>query len=100
MELTQISRTPIREAVRWLPAWHHIPALWDMHTHHEGTGEPSLALFVANGVTGTRDMGSDAPDQTRPRRDLEEHEGRIQVASRVLPCVDSLDGMAGDVCAP
>lgn len=35
-----------------------IPGLWDMHTHHEGTGEASLSLFVANGVTGTRDMGS------------------------------------------
>lgn len=35
-----------------------IPGLWDMHAHHEGTGEASLALFVANGVTGTRDMGS------------------------------------------
>jgi imidazolonepropionase-like amidohydrolase len=35
-----------------------IPGLWDMHAHHEGTGEASLSLFVANGVTGTRDMGS------------------------------------------
>ena len=35
-----------------------IPGLWDMHAHHEGTGEDSLPLFVANGVTGTRDMGS------------------------------------------
>ncbi len=35
-----------------------IPGLWDMHAHHEGTGEASLPLFVANGVTGTRDMGS------------------------------------------
>lgn len=35
-----------------------IPGLWDMHAHHEATGIESLALFVANGVTGTRDMGS------------------------------------------
>ncbi|HKY03971.1 MAG TPA: amidohydrolase, partial [Blastocatellia bacterium] len=36
-----------------------IPGLWDMHTHHEASGEESLPLFIANGVTGTRDMGSD-----------------------------------------
>jgi len=36
-----------------------IPGLWDMHTHHQMTGEASLPLYVANGVTGTRDMGSD-----------------------------------------
>lgn len=35
-----------------------IPGLWDMHAHHEATGEVLLQLYVANGVTGTRDMGS------------------------------------------
>jgi imidazolonepropionase-like amidohydrolase len=36
-----------------------IPGLWDMHSHHQGTGARSLDLFVANGVVGTRDMGAD-----------------------------------------
>jgi imidazolonepropionase-like amidohydrolase len=36
-----------------------IPGLWDMHSHHPGTGRESLDLFLANGVVGTRDMGSD-----------------------------------------
>jgi signal transduction histidine kinase len=35
-----------------------IPGLWDMHAHHEGVGDASLPLYVAQGVTGTRDMGS------------------------------------------
>ena len=35
-----------------------IPGLWDMHAHIEMTGESSLQLDVANGVTGIRDMGS------------------------------------------
>ena len=35
-----------------------IPGLWDMHAHLEVTGESSLPLYVANGVTGLRDMGS------------------------------------------
>src|SRR5947209_7826870 len=34
-----------------------IPGLWDMHTHHQGTGAQSLDLFVAKGIVGTRDMG-------------------------------------------
>jgi imidazolonepropionase-like amidohydrolase len=34
-----------------------IPGLWDAHTHLSKTGSQSLALFIANGVTGVRDMG-------------------------------------------
>ena len=37
-----------------------IPGLWDMHTHHQGTGADFLDLFVAKGIVGTRDMGGDA----------------------------------------
>ena len=37
-----------------------IPGLWDMHTHHQGTGADCLDLFIAKGVVGTRDMGGDA----------------------------------------
>jgi imidazolonepropionase-like amidohydrolase len=42
-----------------------IPGLWDMHVHMAfgdwvpGGKEVALPLFVANGVTGVRDMGSD-----------------------------------------
>ena len=37
-----------------------IPGLWDMDTHHQGTGADCLDLFVAKGIVGTRDMGGDA----------------------------------------
>lgn len=37
-----------------------IPGLWDMHSHHQGTGADGVDLFVAKGVVGTRDMGADA----------------------------------------
>jgi len=37
-----------------------IPGLWDMHVHLSITTEASLPAFVANGVTGVRDMGGDA----------------------------------------
>ena len=36
-----------------------IPGLWDMHTHHEALGIESMDLYLANGVIGTRDMGSE-----------------------------------------
>jgi hypothetical protein len=36
-----------------------IPGLWDMHSHHQGTGTDCLDLFIAKGVVGTRDMGGD-----------------------------------------
>ena len=36
-----------------------IPGLWDMHAHIQGSGEAWLQLYVANGVTGIRDMGAD-----------------------------------------
>ncbi len=45
-----------------------IPGLWDMHTHHQAAGAECLDLFVANGVVGTRDMGSDV-DFILPLRD-------------------------------
>src|SRR6204780_3692904 len=44
-----------------------IPGLWDMHVHSAfgdwfpGGREIILPLFVANGVTGVRDMGGDLP---------------------------------------
>jgi hypothetical protein len=37
-----------------------IPGLWDMHSHHQGTGADCVDLFVAKGIVGTRDMGGDA----------------------------------------
>lgn len=36
-----------------------IPGLWDMHAHMEASGASWLPLYIANGVTGIRDMGSD-----------------------------------------
>jgi imidazolonepropionase-like amidohydrolase len=36
-----------------------IPGLWDMHAHMDAAGESWLQLYVANGVTAIRDMGSD-----------------------------------------
>lgn len=45
-----------------------IPGLWDAHTHLSKTGQQSLALFIANGVTGVRDMGSNLAELTLWKR--------------------------------
>jgi len=36
-----------------------VPGLWDMHAHIEGNEKSWLPLYLANGVTGIRDMGAD-----------------------------------------
>jgi Amidohydrolase family len=40
-----------------------IPGLWDMHVH-TGRKDIFLPLYIANGVTGVRDMGGDIEDPT------------------------------------
>jgi hypothetical protein len=35
-----------------------IPGLWDMHAHIQGNEKAWLPLYIANGVTGIRDMGA------------------------------------------
>ena len=35
-----------------------LPGLWDMHVHLGNATRSALPLFVANGVTGVRDMGT------------------------------------------
>jgi hypothetical protein len=46
-----------------------IPGLWDMHAHMEASGPAWLPLYVANGVTGIRDMGSELDLILRMRAD-------------------------------
>src|SRR6266478_5800950 len=40
-----------------------IPGLWDMHVH-TGPREIYLPLYIANGITGVRDMGGDLEEPT------------------------------------
>jgi len=54
-----------------------IPGLWDMHVHLEfgdwfpHAKEISLPLFIANGVTGVRDMGSELETVQGWRREID-----------------------------
>ena len=48
-----------------------IPGLWDMHVHTVvPTGRTLLGLYVANGVTGVRDMGGDFATIRRYRSEI------------------------------
>jgi imidazolonepropionase-like amidohydrolase len=47
-----------------------IPGLWDMHVHLWDR-QPMLNLYLAAGVTGIRDMGSDPTRTLALRRDIE-----------------------------
>ena len=72
-----------------------IPGLWDMHTHayFGWTGDFGdqyvLPLFIANGVTGIRDMGSDLDAVLRARREVAAH--RL-IGPRMVVSGPMLDG--------
>jgi len=72
-----------------------IPGLWDMHTHayYSTTAELTetyiLPLFIANGVTGIRDMGSGLDDVLRARGDIAAH--RL-IGPRMVVAGPMLDG--------
>lgn len=47
-----------------------LPGLWDMHVHLGNATRSSLPLFVVNGVTGVRDMGTNNFDSIRIWKNL------------------------------
>jgi imidazolonepropionase-like amidohydrolase len=73
-----------------------IPGLWDMHVHTDvPAGREVLALYVANGVTGVRDMAGAWPQLTAWRREI----GRgTLVGPRMVVSGPYLEG--GDVPIP
>jgi amidohydrolase family protein len=42
-----------------------IPGLWDAHVHLSQVGPKAFPLFLANGITSVRDMGSDLAEVSR-----------------------------------
>ena len=46
-----------------------IPGLWDMHVHL-WEKQPLFSLYIANGITGVRDMGSDFTQTTQWRKHI------------------------------
>jgi imidazolonepropionase-like amidohydrolase len=64
-----------------------IPGLWDMHAHVGFFGRDDLAVFLANGVTGVRDLGGVPDTVFRWRREIAAGTllgPRIEAAGRTL----------------
>ncbi len=73
-----------------------IPGLWDMHVHLAMPGgREVLPLYIANGVTGVRDMAGDWPTLTAWRRDIAR--GSV-IGPRIIASGPYLEG--GDVPIP
>src|SRR6202050_5705653 len=76
-----------------------IPGLWDMHVHSAfgdwfpGGRDIILPLFIANGVTGVRDMGGDIPVLFAWREQI--GEGKI-IGPRMIVSGPMLDGYLAD----
>ena len=72
-----------------------IPGLWDMHTHvyFDGTAAAGsdliLPLFVANGITGIRDMGSELEAVLQARAEVAAHQ---RLGPRLVVSGPMLDG--------
>jgi imidazolonepropionase-like amidohydrolase len=72
-----------------------IPGLWDMHVHSAfgdwfpGGRDIILPLFIANGVTGVRDMGGDVPVLLEWRKQIAD--GTI-IGPRIVISGPMLDG--------
>ena len=72
-----------------------IPGLWDMHVHSAfgdwfpGGRDIILPLFIANGVTGVRDMGGDVPVLLGWRKEIAD--GKI-IGPRLVISGPMLDG--------
>src|SRR6266852_1179881 len=72
-----------------------IPGLWDMHVHSffddraESGRDITLPLFIANGITGIRDMGSNLEPVLQARKDIEE---KRLLGPRMIVAGPMLDG--------
>ena len=100
-KIAKIGRLQTSDAARVIDATgqYLIPGLWDMHVHSAfgdwfpGGRDIILPLFVANGVTGVRDMGGDVPVLSEWRKQIAR--GEI-VGPRMIISGPMLDGYLPD----
>jgi imidazolonepropionase-like amidohydrolase len=73
-----------------------IPGLWDMHVHLAKSGQDTLPLFIANGITSVRDMGGDPELLLRWRQEIAEGKRlgpRIKTAGPILESASNIARM-------
>jgi imidazolonepropionase-like amidohydrolase len=66
-----------------------MPGLWDAHVHLTQVGPKAFPLFLANGITSVRDMGSDLIEI----REWQEARSQGALIPRILTPGPKLDGM-------
>jgi hypothetical protein len=82
-----------------------IPGLVDMHVHlfnlssHRPPNDWSFPLYVANGITGVREMRGDAPSMVLVNRWRKALEGGELIAPRILAAGISVHGSSPDDAA-
>jgi imidazolonepropionase-like amidohydrolase len=97
-ETTQL-RSPKSARVIDATGQYLIPGLWDMHVHSAfgdwfpGGRDIILPLFIANGITGVRDMGGDAPVLLEWRKEIADGE---VIGPRMVISGPMLDGYLSD----
>lgn len=81
-----------------------VPGLWDMHVHalRAGETETFFRLFVANGVTGIRDMGGPPGDFPRAAEWKQKTADGVAVGPRLVagPMLDGNPPVRRDVGVP
>ncbi len=73
-----------------------VPGLWDMHVHLTMEGRTALAMYLANGITGVRDMGGSIDTIRAFRRDMASKTiigPRILTAGPYFESPESVKGM-------
>lgn len=76
-----------------------IPGLWDAHVHLGKLGPNALSLFIANGVTGVRDMGSNLAELKTWRSEIESGSRvgpRMMISGPMIESQANLDRMLKD----
>src|ERR1700678_3597666 len=99
--VTDVARYKAIAQARVIDGTHQflIPGLWDMHVHSAfgdwfpGGRDIILPLFVANGITGVRDMGGDLPVLFAWRKDIAA--GKL-IGPRMVVAGPMLDGYLPD----
>ncbi len=98
VEIRPSARKPLAPGTRLVNGQQKflVPGLWDAHVHLTKAGVLSLPLFVANGVTGVRDMGSDLEEVARWRSEIEAGKlvgPRIKTSGQMLESRANVDRM-------
>ena len=89
VEKSALARVPSGTEIHDEQGRYVMPGLWDVHVHLTQVGPKAFPLFLANGITSVRDMGSDLIEI----RQWQEARSQGALIPRILTPGPKLDGM-------